>query len=205
MTNSHLLGFVTFGGLALMASLAWLASYKHPAIAGKPSVRRKTRRTALFLLALGAALGYGAFAMDNRMRITTLYEVMVEGSVDAIPGTPAPLRTVLFTVERPGVAHKLFLSPTSERSYPATAAAEVSFSLHDPLGEALLSKRSERFAVRPGSRSARADWEGKTFSFTPVAAGPHTVQVMPLTTGIPRIQVRIVDPLKRDGERMLGY
>lgn len=205
MTNSHLIGFATFGFMALMALMAWLVSSKHPAVAPKPLLRRRTRRTALFLLVLGAVFGYFAFSIDYRMRITTLHEVMVEGSAYVSPGTPAPLRTVPFTVEHPGVEHELFLSPDSTASQPARADVDLAYSLYGPDGKALLPEKTQRFGYRSGTRGSRPNWNGKTFSFTPAVAGPHMVQVRPLMTGIPRIHVRIVDPQKRDGERMAGY
>jgi hypothetical protein len=185
MTNSHLLGFVTFGTFALMALLAWVVSVRHPDIRRKPAERRRVRFTALWLLLGGAAFGWFAFSVDNQMRVTTLHEVMVEGSAGIAPGVPAPVRTVSFTVEHPGVAHELFLSPASEKS--------------------LIPERTERFGVRAATRNRRADWDGKAFSFTPTVAGPHTIRVTVLTVDIPRIQVRIADPEKRDGKRMPGY
>lgn len=205
MTNSHLLGFVTFGSFALFALLAWGVSYKHPDVARNPVTQRTTRRTAVFLFVLGMVLGYFAFAIDYRMRITTLHEEMVEGSVGMKAGTPAPIRTVTFQVEHPGVAHELFLSPNSELLQQPESDVEVAFSLHGPEGEAILPESTEKFSVSAGSRNDRADWEGKTFAFTPKVVGAHTVRVKPRAVGIPRIQVRIEDPMKRDGERPSGY
>lgn len=205
MTNSHLLGLVTFAAFALFALLAWAVSNKHPDVRRDLSLQRRTRQTALFLVVLGAAFGYFAFFIDYGMRVTTLREVMVEGSVQASPGTPPPARTVTFAVEHPGVEHELFLSPTAELFQPPESDVDVSFSLHGPDGEALLPERTERFAVRTVSWGERADWDGKTFPFTPAVTGQHMLRVKPLTTGIPRIQVRIEDPANRDGERMPGY
>jgi hypothetical protein len=205
MTNSHLLGFVTFGTFALMALLAWVVSVRHPDIRRKPAERRRVRFTALWLLLGGAAFGWFAFSVDNQMRVTTLHEVMVEGSAGIAPGVPAPVRTVSFTVEHPGVAHELFLSPASDFSHPPQADVELAFSLHGPDEKSLIPERTERFGVRAATRNRRADWDGKAFSFTPTVAGPHTIRVTVLTVDIPRIQVRIADPEKRDGKRMPGY
>jgi hypothetical protein len=209
MTNSHLLGLVTFGGLALFALLAWVVADRHPDVARDPAMRRRTRITAVGLLVLGVLFGGLAFSIDNNLRVTTLHEEMVEGSAVASaaadPGGAAPERVVAFTVEHPGVAHDLFLSPTADSSQTPDADAEVAFSLHGPGGDALLPERSVRFAVRPETRNARADWDGRSYPFTPTEAGPHEVRVRTLTPGVPRVQVRIADPLKRDGKRMPGY
>ena len=206
MTNSHLLGLVTFGGLALFAALAWVVADRHPEVARDPAMRRKTRIAAVGLLVLGVLFGGLAYSVDNNMRVTTLHEEMVEGSASASTADgSAPERVVAFSVEHPGVAHDLFLSPTADSSQTPDADAEVAFSLHGPGGEALLPERSVRFAVRPETRNSRADWDGRSYPFTPTAAGPHEVRVRTLTPGVPRVQVRIADPLKRDGERMPGY
>lgn len=204
MTSSHLIGFVAFGVLALFGLLAWVLSYKHPAITGDPKMLRKTRRAAIIFPLLGVVLGYVAFHMNNRMAVTTLYEVMVEGSVGMTPGAPAPVRSHLFNVEHPGVKHELLVAPVSKMFQAPTSGIEVSFSLAGPTGEALIPERTEAFAVERRSRR-KTEWEGKTFDFTPVAAGSHTLEVVPLTIGIPGIHVRVEDPLKRDGQRAAGY
>ncbi|MBC8101536.1 MAG: hypothetical protein H7Z41_02975 [Cytophagales bacterium] len=195
MTNSHLLGFATFGGFALLALLLGVVGKKHPQLAGDPA----TFRVAAGLVVLGAALGYGAFVLDYGMRVTTLHEEWVE----ARAGSAA--RTVAFTVTHPGTVHELFLSPSSDLLAPPRARAVLSVSLTGPGGAVLLGERTERFAVLAGTERDRADWEGRTLSFTPTVAGPHAVRIRPLSPGIPRIQVRLVDPLKRDGERPSGY
>lgn len=204
MTNSHLIGFVTFGVFALFALLAWWSSDNHPSLRKDAAARSKARRTAVFLLTFGTVFGAFAFFVDDGMRATTLHEVMVEGSVGRRVGMPAPVRIIPFTVEHPGVKHELLISPVSDVFQPPTSDVDVSFALRGPEGE-VLPERTERFAVRTASRGERANWYGKEFSFTPTIAGNYVLQVKPLMTDIPRIHVRIEDPLKRDGERMSGY
>ena len=204
MSNSHLLGLITFGISALFAVLAWVFSSRDP-IAGDPVMRRRARLVALLFPVLGLVLGYCAFAIDNRLAVTTLYEVMVEGSVGVEPGTPAPVRSVVFTVEHPGVEHDLLVSPSSKLFQSAGSPVDVSFSLHSSEGEVLIPERVERFDVSGGGSRRKRDWDGKNFHFTPAVAGPHTLRVTPLTVGIPRVHLRVADPLKRDGKRMSGY
>lgn len=205
MTNSHLLGFITFGTAALFSLLAWVLSNKHPGIAHNRALRLRTRRTALWVLVGGAVFGYVAFLIDNDNRITTLHEVMIEGSAGTTAGSPAPLRTITFTVEHPGVEHKLLLHPTADLFQKPDFDVDISFAMRGPQREILLPESSERFAVDEGSSRNRTDWEGKTFSFKPSVAGVHTLWLRPLTVGVPRIHVRIEDPQKRNGERMPGY
>jgi hypothetical protein len=178
-----------FGSCALFGILAWVLGHK---------------RAALLLPVLGVVMGYGAFVVDHRVAVVTLYEVMVEGSLGLAPGTPAPVRSFIFNVEHPAVEHDLLVAPVSKTFEPPKFSVEVSFSLHGPAGEPVVAERTERFRVvsRPKSKT---DWEGKTFHFTPLAAGLHTLRVMPLTTDIPHIHVRVADPLKRDGKRAAGY
>ena len=204
MTTSQLIGFATFGSLALFGMLAWALSYKHPAITANASMVRRTRRVALVLPVLGAVMGYGAYAIDNRVAVTTLFEVMADGSVGLASGTSAPVRKFLFSVEHAGIEHDLLVAPVSKTFESPTSAVNVSISLHGPTGEPLIPQRMERFDVVSGSRR-KTDWEGRTFNFTPHAAGSHTLRVIPITAGIPGIHVRVEDPAKRDGKRIAGY
>lgn len=205
MTSSHWLGIITFGVSAFFAALAWMVSDWHPETAQNPAARLRTRWTAVFLLLFGAGLGYYAFSVDNQMRVTTLYESMIEGGKWENPTTPGPTRTISFTVEHPGVAHELFLAPTSELFEQPKGDAEAVLSLRGPQGEAVIPEKTERFAVREATLKERADWYSRTLSFTPTVAGPHTLQIKLLTSGIPKIHVMVSDPLKKDGKRMPGY
>ena len=204
MNSTYLLTLTAFGVFALFGVLSWVLSYKHPQITGDPAMQRRVRRWAIIFPLMGVVFGYGAFTINNKNRVQTLHEVMVEGTLDMQPGAPAAARHVSFTVEHPGVEHDLMISPTSTFWHHPKSAVDVSFSLHGPGGQLLIPESTVRFAVRGRSRS-RPDWEARHYDFTPSVAGQHTVLLTPLTNGIPGIHVRIADPLKRDGERMPGY
>lgn len=204
MTTSHLSGFFVFGMLALAGIAGWVISNKHPAVTGDPKMVRKVRWQSVILVLLGVVLGYAAFTITHRLARTTLYEVMAEGSIGVELGTSAPVRNLVFNVEHPGVEHVLMLCPKSKLFRSPWSAVEVLFSLHGPAGEALIPKRTERFRVE-GNGPHKSDWEAKRFDFTPAAAGSHTLQVIPITIGIPGIHIRVEDPLKRDGQRAAGY
>jgi hypothetical protein len=205
MTSSHVLGLIMFGIFAVVGVLGWLVSYIHPSITGDPRMVRKTRRTAMLLVLLGVVVGYAAFKLDNREAVTTLYEVLAEGSEGATPGAAAPVRSLRFDVEHPGVKHGLLVEPVPKGSETPTSAVNISFSLHGPTGEALVPERTEHFDVIRSQRKTKIHWEGKTVYFTPSAAGPHIIRVIPLTKGIPSIHVRVKDSSKRDGKRGAGY
>jgi hypothetical protein len=204
MTSSHVIALVAFGTMALFGLLAWVVSFKHPRVVRDPVMRRKARLWALLFPVIGMVMGFGAFTLNNRVARTTLYEVVTEGSVGVEPGTSAPVRNLVFNVEHPGVEHDLMISPTSKLFQTPSSEVEVAFSLHGPTEEVLIPERTEHFRVEGGGRRKR-DWEAKNFNFTPVVAGSHTLQVVPITIGIPSIHIHIEDPLKRDGKRAAGY
>lgn len=152
-----------------------------------------------------ALLAVFAFVMDYRMRVTTLFETFVEGSVGVAPGTDVPVREVTFEVEHPGVEHRLFVSPMTGGGVSANFVATVRVQLLDREGAVLLDVE-EAFEPRSADRrSLRTEWNGVTYTFTPRQAGPYTLLVMPITVDIPEIHVRIEDPAKRDGDRPPGY
>ncbi len=163
-------------------------------------MRRHAHRVSILLPVLGVALGYGAFALDNALRVTTLHEEFLGGNQGEPPGTVSQQRQIVFAVERPDIEHTLFLSPTALPFQRPRSAVDIAFSLHDPAGQALLPEKTERFEMRSGT-----DWEAKFFPFVPPYAGTYTLRIRLRTAGIPRVHVRIVDPEKRNGFRMPGY
>jgi hypothetical protein len=126
----------------------------------------------------------------------TLFETEVEVAGALVP------QTLPFTVESPGVEHQLTVFPTGAGPFGASGAVGLRVELLDAEGGVLLS-HDETLAARSGRSST--DWDTIALSFTPAVAGAHTLRVTPLTPGIPRVHVRIEDPLKRDGQRMPGY
>ncbi|HMQ30951.1 MAG TPA: hypothetical protein PKD53_09490 [Chloroflexaceae bacterium] len=159
------------------------------------------------LVAAGLAVGGLAFAVwgglvDYGQRAVTLVETELEGSAGLPPGAAPPARELSFAVEHPGVEHTLHFWPVAG-PLGAGGTAVVRVELRDAGGATLLALE-ERF--EPRARSDGPDrWGSASARFTPGRGGGYTLLVTPVTHGIPRVHVRIEDPLKRDGERMPGY
>lgn len=159
------------------------------------------------LVAAGFAVGGLAFAVwgglvDYGQRAVTLVEVALEGSAGLSPGAAPPVRELPFTVEHPGVEHTLHFRPL-DGPLGVSETAVVRVELRDAAGATLLSVEEP---FEPRAQESGADRWGSAYArFTPREGGPHTLLVTPVTPGIPRVHVRIEDPLKRDGERMPGY
>lgn len=153
------------------------------------------------LVAAGFALGGLAFAVwggmvDYGQRAVTLFETEVE-----VGGALAP-QELPFAVEHPGVEHRLSVWPTGAGPLGAAAAVALRVELIDGEGALLLAREA---TLEPRSGDSSTDWDTISVAFTPGRAGGHTLRVTPLTPGVPRVHVRVEDPLKRDGQRMPGY
>lgn len=187
LTGAILLPFLIFAGLIL--------------VYGGATPRRSR------LLAIGMVIGGTAFALfggltDSRMRAVTLIELEVPGTEGVRVGDPPPVREVRFTVEHTDVEHTLTYWPTGAGFGGGSGTVEIAVELRDP-GGATLFTRTEQHA--PNSSRQSTDWDSVSIPFTPAILGEYTLLVTPLTVDIPRIHIRIVDPLKRDGVRMRGY
>jgi len=143
---------------------------------------------------------------DYRLRVTTLHEDIVAGTMGMKGGDETPVRRVPFVVEHPGVQHELFLSPLIGSGTDAAFDIEVSCRVEDDQGKALLDFVH---TFQPGEQRSRVspvrDWKSGTWQFTPSAPGAHSVAIRLMTTDIPSVHVRISDPAKRNGTRMPGY
>lgn len=161
----------------------------------------KARWVAAGLAVGGLAFSAFAFQADYGQRATTLFEVEVEGAASAPAGGPAA-RELGFAVEHPGAEHTLMLWPKAPGLEAPASDVIVRVELRDPQGATVL-EREEEFWVR--HLESGSEWSSASLPFTPRQAGRYTLLVTPLTPGIPLVHVRVVDPLKRDGERMSGY
>src|SRR5688500_1013058 len=118
MSNSHILGLSLFATFVFFAILTVVKSRN---LQASGMSGQGVRNVALLFVAVGAIAGWGAFAIDNRMRVTTLHEEVVEGSLNHRPNTDAPTRRVTFKVEHSQVEHTLSIWPESD-STPDFAA-----------------------------------------------------------------------------------
>jgi hypothetical protein len=185
------LGVALFGGF-----LGWLLARHKPETRGWGA--------GWVCAVLGMLAGYWIYASDQQMRRETLFEVMAQGSEGVQVGQPAPLRQLEFNVKHPGVGHTLMVSPSSYKVAAPAGDVEISFRLLDPQGRELLQDQ-RTYEVRAGGRGRKGDWQAAYFPFTPEQAGPHTLELVLLTVGIPQVHVRVVDPENTDGERIPGF
>jgi hypothetical protein len=156
----------------------------------------------LALLAAGFAAAWWAFTTNRAMEVTTLHEVMLQGTLDFPAGGRAPARETEFIVEHPGVEHELFFSPTAARE---DFEAAVAVRLLDPAGRVVLEDEHTFLPEQGRGRFASWRWPGRTLPFRPERAGTHRLLVTPRTEGLKGIHVRIADPEKTDGRRLPGY
>ncbi|GEM_PF-2353574 len=158
------------------------------------------------VLAFAAILGLGIFAFvtDYSMRVTTLYETFLPGSDGAADDPALPARTVTFTVEHPGVEHRLYVSPVDRSRDAIPQSVMLQVTLQDAAGATLIAGE-ETFTPRRDTQTGKVVWGGIDRAFTPRQAGSYTLVVTAVTPGIPEIHVRVVDPQKRDGTRPPGY
>jgi hypothetical protein len=162
---------------------------------------RRSRWLALGFVLGGALFAFYGGSMDAQMRAVTLYEARLPGSEGVLPGASTPVREVSFVVEHPTVTHTLSYWPARNGPFSGGFMAEMQIELRDPTG-ALLINQTDQFQPRAGQSPA---WSSVSIPFTPPTTGTYTLRIIPITSGIPLIHVRVEDPLKRDGQRVRGY
>lgn len=168
---------------------------------------RRLRRRAVVVIVIGVCLA--AFItfflrLAEREAQMTLFETACDGNPGVQVGGPVVMRRLEFQVEHPGVEHRLHVQPTG--SPDPRSGVEMRLALKDS-GGAVLLERSHVFEVhRVGGRGNRRwEWQPLFAKFTPAQAGGHELELALLTVGIPKVHVRVADPLKADGRRMPGY
>ena len=179
-----------FGGFAF-----WIATTRQ-------RVKGRAWKAAL-LLSIGTAMAVFAYWSDASLRRETLFEIVAEGSIGAVPGTPAVERHFSFEVIHPGVEHRLVVYP----EYPAPTArrgsfdAEVRVRVLDGSALVLLDGQGVH---EPYARQRY--WNDQRYTFVPTSKGRHTLVLIPITSDIPAVHARIVDPLGvPDDRRASGY
>jgi hypothetical protein len=154
------------------------------------------------ILAAGSAGAWFAFTTTRDMEVTTLHEVMLEGTLGVKEGEPCPVRETSFRAEHPGAEHELFFSPSGSRQ---DFTAKVAVKLLDPAGAVVLEEEYTFEPRKEGGRTWSWRWQGRKLYFRPEQEATYRLLVTPLTLGIEGVHVRIADPEKTDGQRMPGY
>lgn len=172
---------------------------------GMGALTGRSNRLLGVVFALGGlAAGWFIYSTDSTMRRQTLFEAMAEGSTGVAVGAEAPVRRLTFDVEHPGTEHTLMVAPSMPPPHSPGGPVDVETRLFDPQGK-LLVEDARTYQVRGSGRNSRPDWEAASFPFTPAQAGTHTLELTLLTVDIPRVHLRVEDPLKTDGQRIPGY
>ena len=128
---------------------------------------------------------------------TTLVETEVAGSSDPLAGGKVRVGKIEFVVEHPGVKHKLQVWP---KEADDAAVAQRNFGV---VSFVLSVTDASAKQIHYENVVAR-DGQVAESSFTPVQAGPHTLEVATTTRSIPKIHVLLSDPKKKNGKRMKG-
>lgn len=158
---------------------------------------------AVSVLAFGVALGGFGWWSDRRLGRETLFEVVAEGTLGLAVGEPAPERRFVFEVEHAQVEHTLHVYPEIPGPALRRASGDVTVRVRvlAPDGATLVD--DERVHA-PQVRSLQ--WRSERYPFTPAQNGAHTLVLVVLTTEIPAVHARIVDPLGTfEGRRAPGY
>lgn len=156
------------------------------------------RFLAILLASATPFMAYHVSAENYVYRVTTLHEETLEGSLDAIPGLPAPVRQAVFRVEKTGVEYHCAVSlvEKGQNVFPARVMGEITGP-----DNTLLLRFDDSFEVdeeQHGSRIKRTRkvWRAKVFRFIPTRKGEHHIKLIPVTAGIPKLSFRISDPTK---------
>ena len=195
--TSWILAALTLAVFLLAAGAAWWAARRGPL-----RQRRSTYWKMWLLVACGVVFSSYAFWADSQLRQTTLHEVILDGADAEMPPGGQVVRQVEFVVAHPQVEHDLMICPMYRG--PTIQRADFEVKLAATLarnGDAPMLDDEYTFAPRFQDKNWRAEY----LSFTPQAAGPHTLTLRLLTPGIPAVHVRVADPLNTVGERAPGY
>jgi len=167
---------------------------------------KKLFNLSIGMILMGVAGGLLSYYTAIGYEKNTIIKTKVEGSVGVTMGSAAPVRTLEFTVEHPGVVHELSVKPIDpimENSFDA----EIHLFIIDPADKQILSTQ-QHFVPYAETRSPQMRvkrWRHKDTTFVPQHLGKYSIQVVPITIGIPEIEVWIRDPQKRDGQRAFSW
>lgn len=167
---------------------------------------KKLFNLSIGMILMGVAGGLISYYTTIGYEKNTVIKTKVEGSVGVAMGSVAPVRTLEFTVEHPGVVHELSVKPIDpimENSFDA----EIHLFIINPADEQILSAQ-QHFVPYAETRSPQMRvkrWRHRDTTFVPQHPGEYTLQVVPVTVNIPEIEIWIRDPQKKDGQRAFSW
>jgi len=136
----------------------------------------------------------------------TIIKAKVSGSEGIAVGATTPVRILKFQVENPGVTHEISVKPINP-VFQNAFEADISLKIINPDGAQVFTTQ-QHFIPYADTRSPHADierWRYADTTFVPLNFGQYTLQVAPITVGIPEIEIWIRDPLKKDGGRAFSW
>jgi len=191
--------------LLMTLGLAWLVYWSGPRLAGWGLGR--TRLTAGGFALGGVIASIFAYSVTTAIDRSTLFETRFKGNGGTRQGDPVVTRSASFTVEHPGNAHTLMLSPRKPFAEQADFAITVKLRLWERRNRPLIDTQTtfepqQRVSTdRNGHRAVYWEWDAATFDFTPLDHGLHYLEVDFVNVDTPDFYLRIEDPLKTDGQR----
>ncbi|MEM9833086.1 MAG: hypothetical protein AAF944_20800 [Bacteroidota bacterium] len=163
----------------------------------------------IFNLSIGIMLmctvgGMISYSTSIQYEKNTIVRTQVAGSMEAKVGEPVPVRTLEFTVNHTGVAHTLSVKPV-DPPVKSSFDAEILVSVIDPANNEVLSARQYFKPEYNNKKAAVKRWRFVDTTFIPQRFGKYTVQIAPITIGIPEVEIWILDPLKEDGKETFSW
>lgn len=168
--------------------------------------RRQLILLSFGMLIMGLGGGFISYYFSIDAEKNTIIKTKVLGSEDVAVGTEAPVRTLKFQIEHPNVEHNLTVKPINpmlENSFEADIYLEIRSPDEDIVMAAQKHFETYTEANRTGSSVER--WRHIDTTFVPKYAGEYTINVVPITIGIPSIEIWIMDPLKKDGSHSFTW
>jgi len=154
---------------------------------------------------MGIGGGFLSYYTSIEYEKSTIIKTKVKGSAGIKVGTTAPVRVLEFQVEHPDVTHKLTVKPI-DPIFQHAFAADIYLEITNPAREKIFSVQ-QHFVPHASTRSPHRikRWRQRDTTFVPKEPGKYTIHVIPVTVGIPEIEIWILDPLKKDGERAFSW
>jgi len=161
---------------------------------------------SLGIIIMGIGGGLLSYYTSIDYEKSTIIKAKLKGSEGITAGTTAPVRVLKFQVENPGVTHEITVKPINPL-FQNAFEADIYLEIINPDGVQVFSTQQHFEAYEEG-HSPHADierWRHADTTFVPLNFGQYILQVVPITVGIPEIEIWIRDPLKKDGEREFSW
>ncbi len=168
--------------------------------------RKALTNLSLGIIIMGVGGGLLSYYTSIDYEKSTIIKAKLKGSEGITAGTMAPVRVLKFQVENPGVTHEITIKPVNP-VFQNAFEVDIYLEIINPENEKIFATQ-QRFKPHADTRSPHADierWRHRDTTFVPLNYGQYTLKVIPITTGIPAIEIWIRDPLKKDGGRAFSW